>query len=68
MVQGIERRRAAGVWAGLWLARGAPPLASIRGGGGSTGLAGAHTQAMRSGVAQDFAAVAADLVTRSITC
>jgi prolyl oligopeptidase len=58
-----------GVLGRLWLARGgAYVLANIRGGGeyGS----GWHTQAMRENrnkVAEDFAAVATDLVDRSIT-
>ena len=53
----------------LWLARGGTyVLANIRG-GGEYGP-GWHNQAMREGrhrVAEDFAAVAADLVTRGIT-
>ncbi|ORV09990.1 prolyl oligopeptidase family serine peptidase [Mycobacterium celatum] len=58
-----------GVLGRLWLARGGTyVLANIRGGGeyGPTW----HTQAMREGrhlVAEDFAAVAADLVNRGIT-
>lgn len=58
-----------GVLGRLWLARGGRyVLANIRGGGeyGPTW----HTQAMREGrhlVAEDFAAVAADLVERGIT-
>jgi prolyl oligopeptidase len=58
-----------GVMGRLWLARGGTyVLANIRGGGeyGPTW----HTQAMREGrhkVAEDFAAVAADLVRRGIT-
>ncbi len=58
-----------GVMGRLWLARGGTyALANIRGGGeyGPTW----HTQAMREGrhkVAEDFAAVAADLVNRGIT-
>lgn len=58
-----------GVLGRLWLARGGTyALANIRG-GGEYGP-GWHTQAMREGrdkVAQDFAAVATDLVTRGIT-
>lgn len=58
-----------GVLGRLWLARGGTyVLANIRG-GGEYGP-GWHTQAMRSGrhlVAEDFAAVAADLVDRGIT-
>jgi prolyl oligopeptidase len=58
-----------GVLGRLWLARGATyVLANIRG-GGEYGP-GWHTQAMRAGrhlVAEDFAAVANDLVDRSIT-
>jgi prolyl oligopeptidase len=58
-----------GVLGRLWLARGGTyVLANIRGGGeyGPTW----HTQAMREGrhlVAEDFAAVAADLVARGVT-
>lgn len=58
-----------GVMGRLWLSRGGTyVLANIRGGGeyGPTW----HTQAMREGrhlVAEDFAAVARDLVTRGIT-
>ena len=58
-----------GVLGRLWLSRGGTyVLANIRGGGeyGPTW----HTQAMREGrhlVAEDFAAVAADLVSRGIT-
>lgn len=58
-----------GVLGRLWLARGGTyVLANIRGGGeyGPTW----HTQAMREGrhlVAEDFAAVARDLVTRGVT-
>jgi len=58
-----------GVLGRLWLARGgAYVLANIRG-GGEYGP-GWHTQAMREGrhkVAEDFAAVATDLVDRGIT-
>ena len=58
-----------GVLGRLWLARGGTyVLANIRG-GGEYGP-GWHTQAMREGrykVAEDFAAVAADLVTRGVT-
>lgn len=58
-----------GVLGRLWLARGGTyVLANIRG-GGEYGP-GWHTQAMRSGrhlVAEDFAAVATDLVNRGIT-
>ena len=58
-----------GVLGRLWLARGGTyVLASIRG-GGEYGP-GWHTQAMRAGrhlVAEDFAAVATDLVDRGIT-
>jgi len=58
-----------GVLGRLWLARGGTyVLANIRG-GGEYGP-GWHTQAMREGrhkVAEDFAAVAADLVERGIT-
>ncbi|GFG72030.1 prolyl oligopeptidase family serine peptidase [Mycolicibacter senuensis] len=58
-----------GVLGRLWLARGGTyVLANIRG-GGEYGP-GWHTQAMREGrhlVAEDFAAVAADLVGRGIT-
>jgi prolyl oligopeptidase len=58
-----------GVLGRLWLARGGTyVLANIRG-GGEYGP-GWHTQAMREGrhkVAEDFAAVADDLVTRGIT-
>ncbi|MEO6795209.1 MAG: prolyl oligopeptidase family serine peptidase [Mycobacterium sp.] len=58
-----------GVLGRLWLARGGTyVLANIRG-GGEYGP-GWHTQAMRSGrhlVAEDFAAVATDLVDRGIT-
>ncbi|CAJ1493588.1 prolyl oligopeptidase family serine peptidase [[Mycobacterium] kokjensenii] len=58
-----------GVLGRLWLARGGTyVLANIRG-GGEYGP-GWHTQAMRAGrhlVAEDFAAVAADLVNRGIT-
>ncbi|MCV7257770.1 prolyl oligopeptidase family serine peptidase [Mycobacterium shimoidei] len=58
-----------GVLGRLWLARGGTyVLANIRG-GGEYGP-GWHTQAMREGrhlVAEDFAAVAADLVARGIT-
>ena len=58
-----------GVLGRLWLARGGTyVLANIRG-GGEYGPRW-HTQAMREGrhlVAEDFAAVAADLVTRGIT-
>lgn len=58
-----------GVLGRLWLARGGTyVLANIRG-GGEYGP-GWHTQAMREGrhkVAEDFAAVAADLVDRGIT-
>jgi prolyl oligopeptidase len=58
-----------GVLGRLWLARGgAYALANIRG-GGEYGP-GWHTQAMRAGrhkVAEDFAAVATDLVDRGIT-
>lgn len=58
-----------GVLGRLWLARGGTyVLANIRG-GGEYGP-GWHTQAMRAGrhkVAEDFAAVAADLVDRGIT-
>jgi len=58
-----------GVLGRLWLARGGTyVLANIRG-GGEYGPAW-HTQAMRDGrhvVAEDFAAVARDLVTRDIT-
>jgi prolyl oligopeptidase len=58
-----------GVLGRLWLARGGTyVLANIRG-GGEYGP-GWHTQAMRAGrhkVAEDFAAVATDLVTRGIT-
>ncbi|MBV8350479.1 MAG: S9 family peptidase [Mycolicibacterium sp.] len=58
-----------GVLGRLWLARGGTyVLANIRG-GGEYGPAW-HTQAMRDGrhvVAEDFAAVASDLVTRGIT-
>lgn len=58
-----------GVLGRLWLARGGTyVLANIRG-GGEYGP-GWHTQAMRDGrhkVAEDFAAVAADLVDRGIT-
>ena len=59
----------AGVLGRLWLSRGGTyVLANIRG-GGEYGP-GWHTQAMRSGrhkVAEDFAAVARDLVARGIT-
>ncbi len=59
----------AGVLGRLWLARGGTyALANIRG-GGEYGP-GWHTQAMREGrhkVAEDFAAVATDLVNRGIT-
>ena len=59
----------AGVLGRLWLARGGTyVLANIRG-GGEYGP-GWHTQAMREGrhkVAEDFAAVATDLVDRGIT-
>jgi prolyl oligopeptidase len=59
----------AGVLGRLWLARGGTyALANIRG-GGEYGP-GWHTQAMRAGrhkVAEDFAAVATDLVDRGIT-
>ncbi|KAA1431699.1 prolyl oligopeptidase family serine peptidase [Mycolicibacter arupensis] len=58
-----------GVLGRLWLARGGTyVLANIRG-GGEYGP-GWHTQAMRAGrhlVAEDFAAVATDLVNRGIT-
>ncbi|CPR11703.1 peptidase [Mycobacterium bohemicum DSM 44277] len=58
-----------GVLGRLWLARGGTyALANIRG-GGEYGP-GWHTQAMRAGrhkVAEDFAAVATDLVERGIT-
>ena len=58
-----------GVLGRLWLARGGTyVLANIRG-GGEYGPRW-HTQAMREGrykVAEDFAAVAADLVTRGVT-
>jgi prolyl oligopeptidase len=58
-----------GVMGRLWLARGGTyVLANIRG-GGEYGP-GWHTQAMREGrhlVAEDFAAVAEDLVSRGIT-
>ena len=58
-----------GVLGRLWLSRGGTyVLANIRG-GGEYGP-GWHTQAMRSGrhlVAEDFAAVATDLVSRGIT-
>ena len=58
-----------GVLGRLWLARGGTyVMANIRG-GGEYGPPW-HTQAMREGrhlVAEDFAAVAADLVTRGIT-
>ena len=58
-----------GVLGRLWLARGGTfALANIRG-GGEYGP-GWHTQAMRAGrhlVAEDFAAVATDLVDRGIT-
>jgi prolyl oligopeptidase len=58
-----------GVMGRLWLARGGTyVLANIRG-GGEYGP-GWHTQAMREGrhlVAEDFAAVAQDLVSRGIT-
>jgi prolyl oligopeptidase len=58
-----------GVLGRLWLARGGTyVLANIRG-GGEYGPAW-HTQAMREGrhkVAEDFAAVADDLVTRGVT-
>jgi prolyl oligopeptidase len=58
-----------GVLGRLWLARGGTyALANIRG-GGEYGP-GWHTQAMREGrhkVAEDFAAVATDLVSRDIT-
>ena len=58
-----------GVMGRLWLSRGGTyVLANIRG-GGEYGP-GWHTQAMRAGrhkVAEDFAAVARDLVTRGIT-
>ena len=58
-----------GVLGRLWLARGGTyVLANIRG-GGEYGP-GWHTQAMRAGrhlVAEDFAAVAADLVDRGVT-
>ena len=58
-----------GVLGRLWLSRGgAYVLANIRG-GGEYGP-GWHTQAMRAGrhkVAEDFAAVARDLVDRGIT-
>jgi prolyl oligopeptidase len=58
-----------GVLGRLWLARGGTyVLANIRG-GGEYGPAW-HTQAMREGrhkVAEDFASVAADLVSRGIT-
>jgi prolyl oligopeptidase len=58
-----------GVLGRLWLARGGTyVMANIRG-GGEYGPRW-HTQAMREGrhlVAEDFAAVAADLVTRGIT-
>jgi prolyl oligopeptidase len=58
-----------GVLGRLWLARGGTyVMANIRG-GGEYGPAW-HTQAMREGrhkVAEDFAAVAADLVSRGIT-
>ena len=58
-----------GVLGRLWLSRGGTyALANIRG-GGEYGP-GWHTQAMREGrhkVAEDFAAVAADLVDRGIT-
>lgn len=58
-----------GVLGRLWLARGGTyVLANIRG-GGEYGPSW-HTQAMREGrhkVAEDFAAVATDLVTRGIT-
>jgi prolyl oligopeptidase len=58
-----------GVLGRLWLARGGTfVLANIRG-GGEYGP-GWHTQAMRAGrhlVAEDFAAVATDLVDRNIT-
>jgi len=58
-----------GVLGRLWLSRGGTyVLANIRG-GGEYGP-GWHTQAMRQGrhkVAEDFAAVARDLVTRGIT-
>ncbi|MBV9351279.1 MAG: S9 family peptidase [Mycobacterium sp.] len=58
-----------GVLGRLWLARGGTyVLANIRG-GGEYGPSW-HTQAMRAGrhkVAEDFAAVAADLVNRGIT-
>ncbi len=58
-----------GVLGRLWLARGGTyVLANIRG-GGEYGP-GWHTQAMREGrhkVAEDFAAVATDLVDRGIT-
>ena len=58
-----------GVLGRLWLSRGGTyALANIRG-GGEYGP-GWHTQAMRAGrhlVDEDFAAVAADLVTRGVT-
>lgn len=58
-----------GVLGRLWLARGGSyVLANVRG-GGEYGP-GWHTQAMREGrhkVAEDFAAVAADLVDRGVT-
>ena len=59
----------AGVLGRLWLSRGGTyVLANIR--GGAEYGPGWHTQAMRQGrhkVAEDFAAVAADLVARGIT-